>query len=464
MKCPICGKEVELQNKQVGTDASGTPVFHEYAVCRDCKKQWVLDKQRAKKRAEKANASAQMKTGNPEKPVAPAQKPISEKRSVQKAAPTEKPVGNPAERPVDPVHKKTAVSAPKKDSSYKKKTVPQKPSAKAVKPTSEKENVQVAKSTHTKKETTAKATVKRDVTAKAAAGKKESAVQKSAPHSRPSAPANSSTSNTTVNTETEQYYGNIPPEHVRAKRERAVRQSYEEMLATDPNYKPRKKKSDAEKLPQKKRTENPESVSETSKKRPEPEKKRPATKPEYEEEDDFDEDDDYIYYVPAKYRVVRVILGILSILGFGYFAYRGFLAGLDNIASGGQASSGTTYIVLAVCMLVSGLLLLILQNKRSVAAYIAPIIFYIAGAVFAFLKRDGDSILLYSAIVSAVLAVVLVILCATSRNQEDEDDYDEDEDDDEFEDENFEDEDDYDEDDYDAFDEEDDYDEFDDED
>ena len=114
-------------------------------------------------------------------------------------------------------------------------------------------------------------------------------------------------------------------------------------------------------------------------------------------------------------------------------------------------------------MLVSGLLLLILQNKRSVAAYIAPIIFYIAGAVFAFLKRDGDSILLYSAIVSAVLAVVLVILCATSRNQEDEDDDDEDEDD-EFEDENFEDEDDYDEDDYDEFDEEDDYDEFDDED
>ena len=106
MKCPICGKEVELQNKQVGTDASGTPVFHEYAVCRDCKKQWDLDKQRAKKRAEKANASAQKKTGTPEKPVAPAQKPISEKKSIQKAAPIEKPVENPAERPVNPAHKK----------------------------------------------------------------------------------------------------------------------------------------------------------------------------------------------------------------------------------------------------------------------------------------------------------------------------------------------------------------------
>ena len=192
MKCPICGKEVELQNKQVGTDASGTPVFHEYAVCRDCKKQWDLDKQRAKKRAEKANASAQKKTGTPEKPVE-----------------------NPAERPVDPAHKKNAVSAPKKGSSHEKKTVPPKPSAKAVKPTSEKENVQVAKSTHTKKETAAKATVKRDVTAKAVAGKKESAAQKSALHSRPSAPANSSTSNTTVNAETEQYYGNIPPEQDR---------------------------------------------------------------------------------------------------------------------------------------------------------------------------------------------------------------------------------------------------------
>ena len=462
MKCPICGKEVELQNKQVGTDANGAPVFHEYAVCRDCKKQWDLDKQRAKKHAEKATASAQMKTGKPEKPVAPTQKPISEKKPVQKAAPTEKPVENPAKRPVDPVRKKTTASAPKKDSSHEKKTVPQKSPAKAVKPTSEKENVQAEKSTHTKKEATARAAVKKDVTAKAAAGKKEPAVQKSTSHSRPSTPANSSTANTTVNTETEQYYGNIPPEHIRAKRERAVRQSYEEMLATDPNYKPRKKKSDAEKLPQKKRTENPESVSETSKKRPEPEKKRPVTKPEYEDEDDFDEDDDYIYYVPAKYRVVRVILGILSILGFGYFAYRGFLAGLDNIASGGQASSGTTYIVLAVCMLVSGLLLLILQNKRSIAAYIAPIIFYIAGAVFAFLKRDGDAILLYSAIVSAVLAVVLVILCATSRNQEDEDDY-EDEDDEEFEDEDdeFDEEDDYGDD---EFDENDDYDEFDEED
>ena len=54
MKCPICGNKLEIKNKQIGTDNSGDPVFNEYAVCRDCKKQWNLDKQRAKKAAAKA--------------------------------------------------------------------------------------------------------------------------------------------------------------------------------------------------------------------------------------------------------------------------------------------------------------------------------------------------------------------------------------------------------------------------
>ena len=49
MKCPICGKELELKNKQIGTNENGDPIFNEYAICRDCRKQWNLDKQRAKK-------------------------------------------------------------------------------------------------------------------------------------------------------------------------------------------------------------------------------------------------------------------------------------------------------------------------------------------------------------------------------------------------------------------------------
>ena len=69
MKCPICGNKLEIKNKQIGTDNSGDPVFNEYAVCRDCKKQWNLDKQRAKKRrqgickkAEAADKTSRKKT------------------------------------------------------------------------------------------------------------------------------------------------------------------------------------------------------------------------------------------------------------------------------------------------------------------------------------------------------------------------------------------------------------------
>ena len=56
MKCPICGKELELRNKQIGTNENGDPIFNEYAICRDCKKQWNLDKQRAKRAAAKKAA------------------------------------------------------------------------------------------------------------------------------------------------------------------------------------------------------------------------------------------------------------------------------------------------------------------------------------------------------------------------------------------------------------------------
>ena len=56
MKCPICGKDLDLQNKQIGTSENGDPIFNEYAICHSCKKQWNLDKQRAKKIAAKKAA------------------------------------------------------------------------------------------------------------------------------------------------------------------------------------------------------------------------------------------------------------------------------------------------------------------------------------------------------------------------------------------------------------------------
>ena len=98
------------------------------------------------------------------------------------------------------------------------------------------------------------------------------------------------------------------------------------------------------------------------------------------------------------------------------------MAGLDGILSGDTASAGMTYAILAACMFVSALLLLIMQKSNSVFAFILPMILYLGGGVYAFMKRQGEANLLYCAIAGLVLAVIFLILTIASRG--DSDDYD----------------------------------------
>ena len=49
MQCPICKKDLEIKNKKIGENEAGEAIYNEFAICRDCKKQWNLDKQREKK-------------------------------------------------------------------------------------------------------------------------------------------------------------------------------------------------------------------------------------------------------------------------------------------------------------------------------------------------------------------------------------------------------------------------------
>ena len=51
MNCPICKNELEIKQKKVGENAAGETIYNEFAICHNCKKQWNLDKQRAKKQA-----------------------------------------------------------------------------------------------------------------------------------------------------------------------------------------------------------------------------------------------------------------------------------------------------------------------------------------------------------------------------------------------------------------------------
>lgn len=327
MRCPKCGKTVELQKKQVGVDESGTPVFNEYAICRDCKKQWNLDKQRAKK-AENTHTSnntepAPTKT-RPAKPQAEKREPSNTSRRAQALEKTTAPID---------------VSTEKRKPAAKKPTVPP---------------------------------------ARKAAGTVKSPERK---------------------------YGNVPPEKIRVKKEAAAKQNYEDMLATESGRKPavkRKTAPEQSSVPRKR----PVSSQTAAKRKPAvPPKRVPVKKEE----------------PLPKFRILRIIFGILSIAAFVFFAYKAFITGLSNISSGNKTSTGTTFIVLALCMLVSGLLLLIMQKKRSIFAFILPFIFYIGGAVFAFLKRGNDKWLVFGAVIGALFGIIFIVLTVASASRDEKD-------------------------------------------
>lgn len=76
MNCPICKKELEIKNKKVGENAAGEAIYNEFAICHDCKKQWNLDKQRAKAKDKKVKDTTTEDTKvKPEKPETPQEQP-----------------------------------------------------------------------------------------------------------------------------------------------------------------------------------------------------------------------------------------------------------------------------------------------------------------------------------------------------------------------------------------------------
>ena len=359
MKCPICGKELELTKKQVGTGENGEPVFNEYAICRDCRKQWNLDKQRAKRAAKKEE----------EKKAAPAEKPVPKKEPAAEA-PVQKPALKKEPAAEAPVKKPAPKKEPAAEAPVKKPT-PKKPAADADEP------------------------VKKPVKKKRPRPAEETApAAEKAPAKKPVRRKRPETAEDVREPGEEKRYSNIPPEKVRRKRGKAARKGYTDMLETGEINK----------------------KSKASKKKPQP-KPEPQTE-EYTDEDYFDDD--------PRFRPMRVILAILSLAGFGYLIYRGFVTGLADTTEGAVLSSGMTYIIVSLCMLVSALLYFIMLNRNTVFAFLLPMLFYLGGGVFAFLQKGDNMELLFAAVAGAVLAVISLILAITSRggSDDEEEDYD----------------------------------------
>lgn len=362
MKCPICGKDLDLQNKQIGTSENGDPIFNEYAICHSCKKQWNLDKQRAKKIAAKKAAEEKAK-------AEAAARAAEEKAKAEAAA-------------------RAAEEKAKADA--------------AARAAEEKRAARREAKARARKEAIARLAADKGISEEDA-----ERILKERARARKAAAQKAATDATATDNSEEQKYGNIPAEEIRDKREKAVRKGYEDMLATDPDSKAAKKKKKEE--------------AETAKAKEDVKSRKM---------DDYDdEDDDEYEYVDEypRFRPGRIILGIISLLTFGFCIYKGFVTGLSTSGADVTSASGMNYVIVALCMLVTALLYFIMNNRDTLFAFLIPMILYIGCAVFAFLKHGDEFELLILAGVSGVLAVISLILAIASRggdDYDDEDDYD----------------------------------------
>ena len=386
MKCPICGKDLDLQNKQIGTSENGDPIFNEYAICHSCKKQWNLDKQRAKKIAAKKAAEEKAK---------------AEARAAEEKAK--------AEAEARAAEEKAKAEAAARAAEEKAKAEA------AARAAEEKAKAEAAARAAEEKRAArreAKARARKEAIARLAADKgisEEEAerILKERARARKAAAQKAATDATATDNSEEQKYGNIPAEEIRDKREKAVRKGYEDMLATDPDSKAAKKKKKEE--------------AETAKAKEDVKSRKM---------DDYDdEDDDEYEYVDEypRFRPGRIILGIISLLAFGFCIYKGFVTGLSTSGADVTSAPGMNYVIVALCMLVTALLYFIMNNRDTLFAFLIPMIVYIGSAVFAFMKHGDEFELLILAGVSGVLAVISLILAIASRggdDYDDEDDYD----------------------------------------
>ena len=383
MKCPICGKDLDLQNKQIGTSENGDPIFNEYAICHSCKKQWNLDKQRAKKIAAKKAAE--------EKAKAEAEARAAEEKAKAEAAARAAEEKAKAEAAARATEEKAKADA-------------------AARAAEEKRAARREAKVRARKEAIARLAVDKGISEEEAERilKERARARKAAAQKAATAPTDA------ADDSEEQKYGNIPAEEIRDKREKAVRKGYEDMLATDPDSKAAKKKKKEE--------------AETAKAK-EDVKSRKMDDYDDEKKSSDDEDDDEYEYIDEypRFRPGRIILGIISLLAFGFCIYKGFVTGLSTSGADVTSAPGMNYVIVALCMLVTALLYFIMNNRDTLFAFLIPMIVYIGGTVFAFLKHGDEFELLILAGVSGILAVISLILAIASRggdDYDDEDDYD----------------------------------------
>lgn len=172
-------------------------------------------------------------------------------------------------------------------------------------------------------------------------------------------------------------YSNIPPEHVRTKREKEMRQNYEALL----NIKEEKQNAENEK------------------------------------EDGVSYDGfDHLLEEEPSCRGIRLLLGILSLVGAAYLGYLAFSSGNITTFIHTRDLTGTASMLLVICLFFGGIITLCMQNRNSVPAFLIPAILYIGGSVGgAFLPGSVLIVKILICITAVFGAFMLFFLCCAKK-------------------------------------------------
>lgn len=231
MKCPICKNELEIKSKKVGESANGDSIFNEFAICHTCKKQWNLDKQRAKKVAEAKAAKEAADTKTIEKEQETTTTVSKGGTAENPPIPTEQPKKKRNKRPVDSKgidkelpKESTVSSAEERPKKKKKRPVPPEASVNV----SDEEQPKPRKKKRPVSDTPVEGT--RPVKVKKAAHAMDEPINEfteKADIDRPKKKKRKPIDNTQKEDTT---FSNIPPKHIREEREKEMRQNYQIML------------------------------------------------------------------------------------------------------------------------------------------------------------------------------------------------------------------------------------------
>ena len=250
MQCPICKKDLEIKNKKVGENEAGEAIYNEFAICRNCKKQWNLDKQREKKK----KLAKEAQTGKAGETVEKPRKkhPATEGERTSAEHPTQP--KKKKKRPISPdATEKQATSVAPEAPARPKKKRPH-PAVEGDKPMRKpRPQTEGSSEERTSKSHPKKRPVDSDRPLLKYAENQENATEEVRPRPKKKRPEedkpahkidNSTTpiiseeENQKITTpelpseeeEKVQTYSNIPPKHVREKREQEMRENYQNML------------------------------------------------------------------------------------------------------------------------------------------------------------------------------------------------------------------------------------------